>query len=333
MKAILLVFFFSCWSYIGLSQIGQVINNESTAFNIVGDHDSIEFLIVNNNIKDKKPVFLWFQGSQPYPLYIKQDEQFTLLGGGLANFNLSKINDQFHIVVISPPTVPLIVDRDKLSNAYQFVPDLTDPHTPSVEYQKADYLENYVNRANIVMDFLKNQPWIDSTFLAVAGHSQGTRVASKFAVLRQPDIIGLFSPNPLSRLTEMIRTPFLKAKRGDISWDKADEEIEYYKNISKWMQNEKIVQDNPSLKAWKSFSENPIEDWFKIKGKLYIAYGTDDASADLCSIIPLCEDIFLHGPPEIVRYNDLDHNFFSRDTTRNWDMVFDKFYEWITENK
>lgn len=212
MKVILFVIIFSSWSYIGLSQAERVINNESTAFKIVGHHDSIEFLIINNNVKDKKPILLWFQGSQPYPLYVKQNEQYTFLGGGLDNFNLLKIKDQFHIVVISPPTVPLIVDRDRVSNSYQFVPDLTDPNTPSIEYQKADYLENYVNRANVVMNFLENQSWVDSTFLVVAGHSQGTRVASKFAVLRQPDIIGLFSPNPLSRLTEMIRTPFFKAK-------------------------------------------------------------------------------------------------------------------------
>lgn len=333
MKVILFVIIFSSWSYIGLSQAERVINNESTAFKIVGHHDSIEFLIINNNVKDKKPILLWFQGSQPYPLYVKQNEQYTFLGGGLDNFNLLKIKDQFHIVVISPPTVPLIVDRDRVSNSYQFVPDLTDPNTPSIEYQKADYLENYVNRANVVMNFLENQSWVDSTFLVVAGHSQGTRVASKFAVLRQPDIIGLFSPNPLSRLTEMIRTPFFKAKRGDISWDKADKEINYFKNISKWMKNEKLVQDNPSLKAWKSFSENPIEDWFKIKGKLYIAYGTDDASADLCSIIPIYEDKFLYGSPEIVRYNDLEHNFFSRDDIPNWEKVFDKFYEWLINNK
>lgn len=99
------------------------------------------------------------------------------------------------------------------------------------------------------------------------------------------------------------------------------------------MKNEKLVQDNPSLKAWKSFSENPIEDWFKIKGKLYIAYGTDDASADLCSIIPIYEDKFLYGSPEIVRYNDLEHNFFSRDDIPNWEKVFDKFYEWLINNK
>ena len=74
MKVILFVIIFSSWSYIGLSQAERVINNESTAFKIVGHHDSIEFLIINNNVKDKKPILLWFQGSQPYPLYVKQNE-------------------------------------------------------------------------------------------------------------------------------------------------------------------------------------------------------------------------------------------------------------------
>lgn len=63
------------------SQDGKIINNESISFQIKDKNDSIDFIVFDTKLDKKKPIFLWCQGSLPYPIYVNSNDQTWLIGG------------------------------------------------------------------------------------------------------------------------------------------------------------------------------------------------------------------------------------------------------------
>jgi len=121
------------------------------------------------------------------------------------------------------PHTPLIVDKVNLNNKYNYIIDSTDEYSYSEAFLKADYFENYVDRANKVIQFLLKQSWIDAAKLVVAGHSQGSRVAVGVASSnKKVTHLGLFGYNPYSRIEQLIRQNRKDALLGKITWQVAD---------------------------------------------------------------------------------------------------------------
>ena len=322
------------------SQDSRIIEDKALHFSLPHLADTIDFIIVGNEVKEteKKPLFLWCQGSLPLPLFgeIEKEDVF-FYGGGIVNFDYQKIAKEYHLVVISMPKIPVVVEREHLNQQFQYVPDKTKPRQFSEAYLQSDYLEHYVERGLKVLRFLQKQKWVDAQKLVVAGHSQGTKVATKIAL--QSDKVthlGLFAPNPFGRIDQSIRQARLDAQLGKISWPKADSLInstyEFYKSV----QDTSLYQNNPSLRAWKSFSVPYFEDWLMLDIPIYIAYGTEDRSADLCDIIPLFFIAAQKNNLSLKRYLNLEHNFFELDKNgrvnyelSHWKKVVDTFINWI----
>lgn len=53
------------------------------------------------------------------------------------------------------PQTPLIADEKQINESYWYFGNSKDKNIPTLEFQKADYLENYVNRGFKVLKFLK----------------------------------------------------------------------------------------------------------------------------------------------------------------------------------
>ena len=79
------------------------------------------------------------------------------------------------------PRTPVIVNEKHLNKSYCYIPNEKEPDEFDKEYVKADFLENYTNRAIKVLKFLHKQKWVDNSKLIIAGHSQGSKVATKIA--------------------------------------------------------------------------------------------------------------------------------------------------------
>ena len=77
--------------------------------------------------------------------------------------------------MISMPETPIIVNEDEISKSYWFNGNSEDKSMPSIAFQKADFLDNYVERGITVLKFLRKQKWVDNSKLIVAGHSQGSK--------------------------------------------------------------------------------------------------------------------------------------------------------------
>jgi len=324
MKKISYLFLILNLSFIGHSQTDKEITRLVTPFKIEQVNDTIDFIVVDSMINIKKPIFLWCQGSLPMPLYGEVEGYgYYFFGGGITSFDYRKIVKNYHLIVISMPKTPLIVKKENLNTLYQYVPNGDKPNEFSSDYIEANYLENYVNRANTVLNYLKKQDWVDTTKLVVAGHSQGTKVATKIAANNSSVThLGLFAANPFGRIDQMIRTARLDAQLGKISWEEADSTINSYYDLCSNANNPEYLENYPHLKAWKTFSITYYDEWLKLDIPIYLAYGTEDRVADLCDLIPL---FFIQNGKEnltLKRYLRLEHNFF--ETKADGETDYDK---------
>lgn len=330
-KFLFILLFLSIKSY-----TQEVINNEVTSFIINEKKQKIEFVVFDNKIDTKKPILLWCQDSLPYPIYVKTDNGYWLIGGGVSNFDLETIKKHYHLVVISMPETPLIADQSEINNSYWYFGKSENKNIPTTEFLKADFLDNYVQRAITVLKFLKKQKWVDNSKLIVAGHSQGSKVATKIAKeYKSVDKIGLFATNPFGRIDQNIRAYRKSAENNEIDWLEASKNIEEEYQTYRDSFDKNKVNNSPHLIAWNSFSEPLIGDWLNIDKPIYLAYGTNDIAAELCDLVPL---FFIRENKNNLtykRYLNAEHNFFevNKDGKPNyenpkWIEVMNSFIKW-----
>ena len=319
------------------AQKPELVLGKALHFTVVHQKDSIDFLVIDTLLNQKKPVMLFCQGSLPVPLIVNFKTYGPyLFGGGISNFDVAEITKQYHLVVISMPHTPLAADESQLNPSLSYITDPSQPYSFVPAYVKADYLQNYERRANAVLKFLKKQPWVDGRKLVVAGHSQGTKVATKVAVSnKNVTHLGLFAANPFGRVDQFVRQARLDAQLGRITWEAADSIMEEKYQMLADAQSKENLEKAPELLAWKTFSEPLFDDWLSLKQPIYLAYGTDDRVADLCDLIPLF--FIQEGKTNLThkRYLRLDHNYFevNQDGVPNyekghWKEVMQAFIDW-----
>ncbi len=323
-------------SLFSFSQTRELFNNEVIRFNLPVKNDTIEFLVADTVLNRKKPVLLYCQGSMPFPLFYDLKGKKELFGGGVSNFNLDSIRKQYHLVVISMPKTPFCVGENHLNRDYCYVPDTANRQVFSKAFYQADVLENYVFRANKVIDFLRKQTWVDKHKLVVAGHSQGAQVAvvlaSKNKSITQ---LGLFSYDPFGRVEKIIRGIRKDAETNKISWGKADSLMNDRYEFNKAIHDPEFLKEYPEYLNWNSFAQSTLEILIKLKIPIYVAYGTNDNSAALCDYLPVYFDRAKKENLTLKRYVNREHNFYGIDEKgrinykdKQWVEVMNSFVRW-----
>jgi pimeloyl-ACP methyl ester carboxylesterase len=326
------------YSIASFGQNAELVEGKAMKFSIERRVDTIEFIVVDTLLEEQKPIFLWCQGSLPIPLFCEiENHGVYFFGGGVSNFNYSAIVEKYHLVIISMPGTPTVAKKENLNGSFHYIPNPKEPGKFSNGYLQADYLDNYVGRAQAVLNYLKKQKWVSQETLVVAGHSQGAKVATKLAGSDSGVThLGLFAANPFGRIDQYIREARLDAQLGNISWEKADSLMNANYAFYKQAHNEDSVRSNPGLKAWKTFSETYYDDWLELDIPIYLAYGTEDRTADLCDIVPL---FFIEKGKNnltLKRYLGLEHNFFEMNENGranfekgHWEDVMNEFISWL----
>lgn len=147
-----------------------------------------------------KPLFFFCQGSLPQPLIKTVDNNIY----GVFPFNTDSIISKYHLVIVSKPAIPLIVEASKLRDNFCYFDSLTNKF-PSA-YSKRNLLDYYVNRNLFVIDFLQKQKMVNKQKLVVAGHSQGGAIASKMASISKKVTHLIFSSeNPFGQIMSMLQ--------------------------------------------------------------------------------------------------------------------------------
>lgn len=316
------------------------INNQALHFIIPTEEENIDFILADTTVKEKKPIFLWCQGSLPIPLFIEsKNQELFFFGGGASNFDMNVIRKEYHFIVISMPKTPLIAHENDLTSSFYLYDKTISPPQPTKEFSKADYLENYVERAKIVLDFLRKQAWVDTSKLIIAGHSQGAYIASRIGLeYNGVSHIGLFGVNPFGRISQAIMQTKKDLTAKKITIDNAVENIESQYELCRNAFNPALVEEYPFLLSWQSFSKPVINEWLKIETPIYLAYGTEDMASYLCDLVPLFFIQENKNNLTVKRYRHLEHNFFEvhEDGTTdynkaNWKEVMNAFVEWTKD--
>lgn len=320
------------------AQKPQLLEGKYSHFSLHTSNDTIDFVVVDSLLQTKKPVFLFCQGSLPYPLFFKSEDstESFFFGGGLSNFDLKTIKQTYHVVVISMPKTPLYVGPKNLGAQQCYVPDTTNPYVLSRDFYQADLLDNYVKRANAVIKFLRKQDWVSNGKLVVAGHSQGSHIAVKLASTnKHVTCLGLFGFDPFGRYEKLVRQIRKDAMQHKISWKEADSLMQEQYMLAEEVMNPQIRKDHPSTNAWYSFANPSLDVLMKLTIPIYIANGTHDNSGELSDYLPLYFIRARKNNLTIKRYFDMEHNFFEVDQNQqvdykkpHWEEVMNAFVEW-----
>ncbi len=305
-------------------------------FSITTETDTINFIKTSYDITTPKPTILFCQGSLPVPVIITFGDNYFI--PSVNNFNYKELSEKYNIVVISMPHTPLVADVDSLTKAFHYVPDISKPNERDQRYMKDNYLEKYVERGNVVLEFLRKQPWVKKDEIILIGHSQGSYIVADLAS-QNSDIfaIGYFGGNPLGRFNQFILEQRNRAKSGKIISAEAQANIEkLYKN---WRKICEAQDEDPSFgdtpRTTKSFTTFDIDKLSNLKIPVFIAYGTEDDGAQFCDFLPvyfelagkknyICRAFVGYGHNFEEKFPDGKSNF----EKIHWQDVINEFIAW-----
>ena len=295
--------------------------------------DTVDILVKSKKgqEKERKPIFLFCQGSLPQPL-IKKDGDKTYR---VFPFKTDSLEIDYHIVIISKPFIPIIVETNTLGQNFVY----KDPKTGKTpkNYSNRNLLDYYVERNLKVIDFLEKLPFVDDSKLVVAGHSEGSTVASKLA-MKTKKITHLIyaSGSPLGRIMAMVGQD--RATETDTDSTRfAESEFDYWEQV---VSNKTNMGDTngDTYKATYDFSIPPIKYLEKLKIPILICYGTKDWSAPQNDYLRI--EMLRQKKKNFTfkAYVGLEHNFFPLTPTGqlnyeifNWNKVANEWLRWTKQ--
>ncbi len=308
-------------------------------FSIINKNDTIQFIKIGADITQRKPTILFCQGSLPIPLIReKKDGTFSIVAVNI--FDYKKISEKYNIIIISKPNTPVVARRGNLNDQSAYVPDTLKPRIFDSQYWENNYLEKYVERGNAVLDFLRKQTWVDKNKIILLGHSQGAHEALNLAK-QNPDIyaLGYFGGNVVGRFAATILKERSAANSGIISQNETqaniDEKYDYWRTVCRdttEFSNEK----SDAKRTWKSFSQPAFEQLASLNTPVFIAYGTKDAGAQICDIMPVYFEMEGKTNYKMRPFVGCGHNFeeITPEGKSNWDKMYwkdamNEFIYWI----
>ena len=299
--------------------------------------DTIHFL-KSDTINEKKPLFLFIQGSLPMPLIIENNGD---LEANHFKIFSKTVFEQFNVVEISQPNTPPIVNVKNLNNQHCYVKS-ENPYDFDKTYMKRNVVETYVERANEVISCLQKQGWIDNDSIFVYGHSQGAYIAIRLAAENENiKAIGFSGANPFGRYTGIIQDVRAKAIKGQITEEDAQKQIEQYWNFWNYITHTTIVPDNwnSDLPAtWVSFSQPVVDILANLKQPVFVAYGTRDYHSVACELLQIYFGFTKKQNYKMQPVLGRGHNFELIDDNGNriwndsiWTEVVDEFVKFVKE--
>ena len=290
---------------------------------------------VNVIIKSKKgeelfpkPIFLFCQGSLPIPL-LKYDDESNF---GITPFDSDLICEDYHLVLIGKPNIPLLSNKKNLEKNNTFLIN----GKFSKEYSKRNLLDFYVKRNKFVLNYLLKQHWTTNDKLVVAGHSEGSTIAAKLTKTYSKITHLIYaSGNPMERIMSIINE---KRSLESDTLKHAENEIEYWKTVvnDKDDMNDDFGDTN---KATYQFSSPPFDYIQKIKIPVLVTYGTKDWCTPYLDFMRVD---FIRKNKSNVTFNayiGLEHNFFPVHQNGkpnyaifNWDKVAKDWLNWLKTN-
>jgi len=308
---------------------------------VIKNNDTIEYIVISNDLKTPKPTIIFCQGSLAIPLIIKWQDGSTFFPW--ANWSYAKMKEKFNLVLVSKAGIPVVVNQNELNAQYCYITDPEDQNSFPQKYLDNDNLYKYVERYNAVIKHLLKQKWVDKRHLVIVGHSQGAYVALQTTKENRKRIsaIGFFSGDINGRYSQFIRSELNAAQAGLQSEEEAQAKIDdLYAQMRELCRNQTSEDKNFNIeRPQKNFSRSFIETITNLPTPVYITYGTQDIVAAGCVYLPIYFELEGKTNYKVVPHINQGHNFeeivdgksdFSK---MHWDEAMDGFLEWLTELK
>jgi hypothetical protein len=181
---------------------------------------TINYFVSSNEIKSKKPVLLYLDGSGNLPLY-----QIMQRGvGGTIALNVKELSKTYHIVVLSKPGIPFI-DSVKMEDYNGVKIPSYKPKTD--EYDKRLSLEWRAEAASAVINKIEKDLPINNSKIAVIGISEGFSVGAKLAAInKKVTHAALVVGHGLNQFFDFIIQARNEALTGKITLEQAQKRID-----------------------------------------------------------------------------------------------------------
>jgi dienelactone hydrolase len=333
MKKIICGFFL----LIVISAFGQNTTPEKFGFqHIVFKYkeDNVDILIFSKRGEENitKPLFFFCQGSLPTPLII-YDENGAY---GTFPFNPKSLSEKYHLVIVSKPYVPVMVNVTALQPNFTYI-DSSGNHPK--EYSDRNLISYYVQRNLEIIKYLQKQKWVSSEQLVVAGHSEGSSVAAKMASESKKITHLIYSGgNPLGRILNIIA--------GDRAIESNTDSTRFGERMMRYW--ERVVKNKNCMDASHGDTDKttfdfsyppPIKHLEKLKIPVLVTFGTKDAGTPFNDYLQV--ETIRQGKRNFTfkAYIGTEHNFFplTEDgetdySIFNWDKVADDWLDWLNDN-
>lgn len=298
--------------------------------------DSVSYLINSTKYDISKPSVIFFKGSLPVPLIIKWDDG-ELGMVPFTYFNFSKFLDNFNLILVSKPFIPVCVEASSLVNSC-YVPDTTQPKKLDSNYMRTDNLNYLGKRGDSLVNWLLKSGEINANRIITIGHSQGGSEAVRVAKLNKnvTDVV-MLGASPYGRAQQVISYYYLKYIRGEIDFKTY---LNFQNLMSKSIQEEYIGSNSVSFENPRSFYEYSFTDMLGTSANILYAAGTNDIASFYAGQVLI--DSKCHGKNnvEVKLYEDRDHSFFKVDSSGvinreidSWQEVFDDVSKWFNQKK
>ena len=294
--------------------------------------DNVDILIKSNKGEEnvQKPLFFFCQGSLPQPI-IKYHVDNVY---GVFPFEADSLSKKYHLIIVSKPYIPVVVDYKTLSTSFNYVD--SSGKFPK-EYSDRNLLSYYIPRNIAVLKYLQKQKWVTTTKLVVAGHSEGSTVAAKMAAgYKKITHLIYAGGNPMGRIMSMIGQS--RANETDTDSTKfGEEEVKYWESVVK-NKSDMDGSQGDTHKATFEFSQPPIEYLVKLKIPVLVSYGTKDWSAPFNDFMRI--NFIQQGKTNFTfqPYIGTEHNFFPLSANNkpnydifNWNKVAYDWLKWTNE--
>ena len=265
---ILIWMLFSGVDCIGQSSVSDPINPERMGFlakTIENAHGEVHYYLSTEGKpldKTKKlPVVLFLEGSGPTPLFWGEKNRI----GSSLMFDARDFPG-FHFVVIGKPGVRFHETEQRIT---------------SDVYDKTLSLRWRVDAANVVVNKLAADEFVDAKMILVVGHSEGADVAPWIALENKhvTHVAGL-APGGVSQMFDFILFVRKKVAAGELSQAEGDQRIQEMKTVF-----EDIFSDpksttkkwqGESYLRWSTFFRPGNEAWCKLEMPVYLGICRDD---------------------------------------------------------
>jgi len=322
----------------------QKLEDVYQVFNLPDGKDTTTFVVWGNKeeLKKKKPLFFFRQGSRPEPLIEIYEGKYYLR----FPFKLKSFTDEYHLVMVQKSGTRLVADSTYMK-AFNEGVKTADTRFFTKEYLTNNNLDKATTQCNQVINYLVKQPWIDSKRIVFCGGSEGFTIGANLVANFNKYITHtiLFSGHAGRRFEYGIYQNRQAVRERKMTAEEAQKEIEeLYKSWEDICRYPKSIDKNygDTYYAWHSFSTKNLDNLLKINTPLYITYGTDDNEIAVgLDFLPL--DFIEKGKKNLTlkAYVNCDHQFFElkKDTSGKvidrvyqGDKVSQDFMEWLRKN-